>query len=45
MLMHGEFQYVKGSHLWSAENKNHDYTQEEIETKFSKDIIVSTQNF
>ena len=35
----GEFQYVKGSHLWSAENKNHDYTQEEIETKFSKDIV------
>ena len=35
----GEFQYVKGSHLWSSENKHHDYTQDEIEKKFSKDIV------
>ena len=35
----GEFQYVKGSHLWSSESKHHDYSQKEIESKFSKDIV------
>lgn len=35
----GEFQYIKGSHLWSTNNQHNDYTQEYIEKNFSKDIV------
>ena len=35
----GEFQYIKGSHLWSAENQHNDYTREYVEKNFSKDIV------
>ena len=35
----GEFQYVKGSHNWSVENKHNDYSKEFIEQKYSKDIV------
>ena len=30
----GEFQYVKGSHLWSVKNQYNDYSKDYIEKKF-----------
>jgi len=35
----GEFQYIKGSHLWSGKNKYNDYTQEYINKNFSKNVV------
>ena len=35
----GEFQYIRGSHLWSTKNNYNDYSQAEIEREFSKDIV------
>ena len=35
----GEFQYVKGSHLWSIKNQYNDYSNDYIEKNFSKDIV------
>ena len=35
----GEFQYVKGSHLWSVKNQYNDYSKDYIEKNFSNDIV------
>jgi hypothetical protein len=35
----GEFQYIKGSHIWSGENTFHDYTRDEINKNYQKDIV------
>ena len=35
----GEFQYIKGSHVWSGKNNHHDYTQDYIVKNYEKDII------
>ena len=35
----GEFQYVKGSHIWSGENTFHDYTVDHIKKNYEKDIV------
>ena len=35
----GEFQYIKGSHIWSLENKYNDYSREHIEKKYKDDIV------
>ncbi|MDC0472370.1 phytanoyl-CoA dioxygenase family protein [Pelagibacteraceae bacterium] len=35
----GEFQYVRGSHKWSLENKFNDYPPGYIEEKYPKDIV------
>lgn len=35
----GEFQYIKGSHIWSGENTHHDYTVDYINEKYSDDIV------
>jgi ectoine hydroxylase-related dioxygenase (phytanoyl-CoA dioxygenase family) len=35
----GEFQYVKGSHLWSVENQYNDYSNDYIEKNYSKDVV------
>ncbi len=35
----GEFQYIKGSHIWSGENTHHDYSVKFIEQNYEKDIV------
>lgn len=35
----GEFQYIKGSHIWSGENTHHDYTVDYIKKNYEKDIV------
>lgn len=35
----GEFQYIRGSHIWSGENKHHDYTQDYISKNFGNDVV------
>ena len=35
----GEFQYVKGSHIWSGENTHHDYTTDYLKKNYANDII------
>lgn len=35
----GEFQYIQKSHVWSGENKNHDYTDEYINQNHKKDLV------
>ena len=35
----GEFQYIRGSHIWSGENKHHDYTQDYINKNFGNDVV------
>jgi hypothetical protein len=35
----GEFQYIKGSHVWSGENTHHDYTKDFIEQKYKNEIV------
>jgi len=34
----GEFQYIKGSHIWSGKNTHHDYTVDYINKNYQKDI-------
>ena len=35
----GEFQYIKGSHVWSGKNTHHDYTVDYVKKNFEKDIV------
>ena len=35
----GEFQYIKGSHIWSSQNKFNDYTLDYINQNYKKDIV------
>ena len=35
----GEFQYVKGSQIWSGENTHHDFTTDYIEKNYADDIV------
>ena len=35
----GEFQYIRGSHIWSLENKHNDYSIDSIEKNNKKDIV------
>jgi len=35
----GEFQYIRGSHKWSLENKHNDYSIDSIEKNNKKDIV------
>ena len=35
----GEFQYIKGSHIWSGKNTHHDYSAKFIEQNYEKDIV------
>lgn len=35
----GEFQYVKGSQIWSGENTHHDYTTDYLEKNYADDIV------
>ena len=35
----GEFQYIKGSHIWSGDNTHHDYSVDFIKKNYEKDIV------
>ena len=35
----GEFQYIKGSHIWSSQNKFNDYSDDYINQNCQKDIV------
>ena len=35
----GEFQYIKGSHIWSGKNTHHDYSKDFINKKYENDIV------
>ena len=35
----GEFQYIRGSHVWSGEYKHHDFTQEYIQNNYKEDVV------
>jgi len=35
----GEFQYIKGSHKWSLENKHNDYSIEYVEKNYKNEIV------
>ena len=35
----GEFQYIRGSHKWSSENRHNDYSIDYIEKNHKKDIV------
>tara|TARA_Y100000590_G_scaffold278500_1_gene312633 strand:- start:952 stop:1893 length:942 start_codon:yes stop_codon:yes gene_type:complete len=35
----GEFQYIRGSHVWSGEYKHHDFTQEYIQKNYKEDVV------
>ena len=35
----GEFQYIKGSHIWSGNNTHHDYTVDYIKQNYEKDVV------
>jgi hypothetical protein len=35
----GEFQYIRGSHLWSGEKAYSDYTDEYVDLNFSNEIV------
>ncbi len=35
----GEFQYIKGSHIWSGKNTHHDYTVDYVNKNYQNDIV------
>jgi hypothetical protein len=39
MWMMGEFQYIKNSHKFSGDVKINNFTDTEIDQKYSKDIV------
>lgn len=38
-VVDGEFQYIRGSHIWSGNNNHHDYTQEFIDKNYNSDVV------